>query len=202
MNTQELNTEIQEGSAKPDEVDVTEGDAVKETPETAEQGDASDESGSALESAKKEAKENYDRFLRLSAEFENFKKRTTREMNEFRKFANETIIFELLPVVDNLERAIESSGGDENSNSCVVEGVEMTLKAILKVFQQFQVKQIESMGKPFDPLFHQAMMREESDAVPENTVIKELQKGYLLHERLIRPAMVVVSTAKTSESTS
>ena len=65
--------------------------------------------------------------------------------------------------MDNLERAIESAGSDENSNSCVVEGVEMTLKAILKVFDQFQVKPIESMGKPFDPLFHQAMMQEESD---------------------------------------
>jgi molecular chaperone GrpE len=150
-----------------------------------------------LESVRQEAKENYDRFVRLAAEFENYKKRASREMGEFRKYANEMIIRALLPVVDNLERAIESSGDDENANSCVVEGVGMTLKEILKVFEQFEVKKVESLGQPFDPCFHEAMMREESDAYPENTVIKELQKGYLMHERLIRPAMVVVSAVKT-----
>ncbi len=150
-----------------------------------------------LESVRQEARDNYDRFVRLSAEFENYKKRASREMSEFRKYANEIIIKALLPVVDNLERAIESSGEDENATSCVVEGVEMTLKEILKVFEQFEVKPVESLGQPFDPGFHEAMMREESDEYPENTVIKELQKGYLMHERLIRPAMVVVSAAKT-----
>ncbi|MBW1898050.1 MAG: nucleotide exchange factor GrpE [Deltaproteobacteria bacterium] len=150
-----------------------------------------------LESVRQEARDNYDRFVRLSAEFENYKKRASREMSEFRKYANETIVRALLPVVDNLERAIESSGDDENATSCVVEGVEMTLKEILKVFEQFEVKPVESLEQPFDPGFHEAMMREESDEYPENTVIKELQKGYLMHERLIRPAMVVVSAAKT-----
>jgi molecular chaperone GrpE len=118
-------------------------------------------------------------------------------MSEFKKYANEMMVRALLPVVDNLERAIESSGEDEAVNSCVVEGVEMTLKEIMKVLEQFEVKQVESLGKPFDPGFHEAMMREESDEYPENTVIREFQKGYLLHERLIRPAMVVVSAGKT-----
>jgi len=174
-----------------------EEDVENTASEAEQQEDEIDPILAALETAKQEAKDNYDRFLRQTAEFENYKKRTAREMSDFRKYANETIIRELLPVVDNLERAIESSGGDEKSDSCVVEGVEMTLKAILKVFDQFQVNQLESMGKPFDPVFHQAVMREESETYPENTVIKELQKGYLLHERLIRPAMVVVSTAKS-----
>ncbi len=150
-----------------------------------------------LEAVRQEARDNYDRFVRLSAEFENYKKRASREMSEFRKYANEMIIRELLPVVDNLERAIESSGDDENVNSCVVEGVGMTLKEILKVFDQFEIKQVESLGQPFNPGFHEAVMREESDEYPENTVIKEFQKGYLMHDRLIRPAMVVVSSAKT-----
>ncbi|MFH2064709.1 MAG: nucleotide exchange factor GrpE [Pseudomonadota bacterium] len=202
MNTQEFNTEIQEETEKPDDGEATGEETAKEMSEDTHPEESSDDSVTAIESARKEAKDNYDRFLRLSAEFDNFKKRTAREMNEFRKFANETIIKELLPVVDNLERAIESSGDDDRSHSCVVEGVEMTLKSILKVFEQFQVKQIESMRKPFDPIFHQAMMREESDEYPENTVIRELQKGYLLHERLIRPAMVVVSSAKTDEQKS
>lgn len=200
MDKQEIKAEIEENFTNPDEVDVIEEAVEKAASEAEFQEDETDPVISALEAAKQEAKDNYDRFLRQTAEFENYKKRTARELSDFRKYANETIIRELLPVVDNLERAIESSGGDEKSNSCVVEGVEMTLKSILKVFDQFQVKQLESMGKPFDPVFHQAVMREGSETYPENTVIKELQKGYLLHERLIRPAMVVVSTAKPDEN--
>ena len=193
MKPQELHTETDEGATREaSELETSESPQPEETSEEAVEDASVDE----LESVKKEAKDNYDRFLRLSAEFDNYKKRTAREMNDFRKFANETIIKELLPVVDNLERAIESSGTDETSSSCVVEGVEMTLKAILKVFSQFEVTQVQSLGKPFDPLYHEAMMREESDEYPENTVIKELQKGYLLHDRLIRPALVVVSAAK------
>ncbi|MBA4367409.1 MAG: nucleotide exchange factor GrpE [Desulfobacterium sp.] len=195
-----MKVEIEEDFANLDEIDVTEEEVEKVASEAEQQEDQPDPMLAALEAAKQEAKDNYDRFLRQTAEFENYKKRTAREMSDFRKYANETIIRELLPVVDNLERAIESSGGDEKSDSCVVEGVEMTLKSILKVFDQFQVKQLESMGKPFDPVFHQAVMREESEAYPENTVIRELQKGYLLHERMIRPAMVVVSTAKPDDN--
>jgi molecular chaperone GrpE len=200
LDTQEINIETEEDPANPDIEEVTEEGADKKTSETDQIKDEETDPVAELEAAKQEAKDNYDQSLRVTAEFENYKKRTSREMNDFRKFANETIIKELFPVVDNLERAIESSGGDDNSNSCVVEGVEMTLKSILKVFQQFQVTQIESMGKPFDPAFHQAMMREESEEHPENTVIRELQKGYLLHDRLIRPAMVVVSTLKSDEN--
>lgn len=152
-----------------------------------------------LESVRREAKDNYDRFVRVSAEFENYKKRASREMSEFKKYANEMMVRALLPVVDNLERAIESSGDDERANSCVVEGIEMTLKEILKILDHFGIKQVESLGQPFNPEFHEAILREESDEYPENTVIKELQKGYLMHERLIRPAMVVISAAKIDE---
>lgn len=154
-----------------------------------------------LESVRQEAKDNYDRFVRVSAEFENYKKRASREMSEFKKYANDAMVKALLPVVDNLERAIESSGDDERANSCVVEGIEMTLKEILKILDQFGIKQVQSLGQPFDPGFHEAILREESDEYPENTVVKELQKGYLMHERLIRPAMVVVSAAKKDEET-
>ena len=149
-----------------------------------------------LESLDKEAKESYDRFLRVSAEFENYKKRAAREMNDFRKFANENLIKEMLPVIDNLDRAIESSSKDKHANSSLVEGVNMTLKEILKVLEQFGVKPFESLGKLFDPGFHQAVMQEETENHPDNTVLKELQKGYTIHERLLRPAMVVVSKTK------
>jgi len=149
-----------------------------------------------IKSLEEESKETYDRFLRVSAEFENYKKRSAREMSEFKKFANESLIKELLLVVDNMERAINSSNDEENSNNGLIKGVDMTLKELLKIFEKFGVKQVESMGKPFDPNFHQAVMQQENDEHPHNTVINELQKGYIINERLLRPAMVVVSMAK------
>lgn len=149
-----------------------------------------------LETAKQEAKEAYDRFLRVSAEFENYKKRSTREMDDFRKYSNQSLIKEMLAVVDNLERALNSSNGNSSIDKCMADGVNLTLKEILKVFEKFNVKPIESIGQPFDPTFHQAMMQEETDEHPENTVITELQKGYMIHDRLLRPSMVVVAAPK------
>lgn len=151
-----------------------------------------------LESVEQEAKEAHDRFLRVSAEFENYKKRSAREMDEFRKFANESLLREMLTVVDNLERALNSSNNDNQANSHIAEGVDMTLKEILKVFEKFNVKPIEALGKPFDPNFHQAAMQEETNEHPENTVLNELEKGYMIHDRLLRPAMVVVSMPKVN----
>jgi len=156
-----------------------------------------------------------DRVLRISAEFENYKKRSSREMADFRKFANETILKQLLVVVDNLERAISSAAlnGDnmqkqgqsedkqniEPQGSCIIQGVEMTYKDIIKLFEAFSVKPLQAQGKPFDPMFHQAVSNQESDEHPDNTVILELQKGYLLHDRLLRPSMVVVSKAASKK---
>jgi len=146
-----------------------------------------------LEAAEKEAGENYDRFLRISAEFENYKKRNDREATDFRKYANEALVKELLPVVDNLERAVDTSADHEDAVNCILEGVDMTLKEILKVLEKFAVKAVDAVGNPFDPTYHQAVMQEESQEHPDNTVIKELQKGYTIHDRLLRPSMVVVA---------
>ncbi|MFZ5569315.1 MAG: nucleotide exchange factor GrpE [Thermodesulfobacteriota bacterium] len=151
-----------------------------------------------LASAKKEAETHYDRMLRLSADFENYKKRITREMSDLRNYANESIIKEFLPVLDNLERALQSVGNGGGNGNQVREGVEMTLKEILKIMQKNGVSPVEALAEPFNPAFHQAVMREETDQFPENTVTRMLQKGYKLHERLIRPAMVVVSAAITA----
>ena len=151
---------------------------------------------SKLESAENEAKENYDRFLRVSAEFENFKKRSTRQIDEFRKFANESLVRDILCVVDNLERAVDSSQNDGVKNDTIVEGVNLTIDEISKIFNKFNVKPILSLNEPFDPNFHQAVMQEETVDYPDNVVLKELQKGYLIHDRLLRPAMVIVSKAK------
>lgn len=190
-----INTEIEENSTEktiPREID-----SDKDNKKT---GDPLKEMEARLESLEKEGKESYDRFLRVSAEFENYKKRAAREMNDFRKFANESFIKAMLPVVDNLDRAIESSSNDDHAQNSVLEGVNMTLKEILKVFEQFNVKPFESLGKAFDPALHQAVMQEETNDHPENTVLNELQKGYMMHDRLLRPAMVVVSKTKEPEN--
>lgn len=149
-----------------------------------------------VKEAEAKASENYDRLLRATAEFDNYKKRSAREFQESKKYANEGFIKQLLPVIDNLERAVESMGGKgDDSGQGVIEGVKMTLAEIFKVFDRFHLKPLESEGKPFDPNFHQAVVQEETNLVPENTVVKEMLKGYLLHDRLVRPAMVVVSKA-------
>lgn len=155
-----------------------------------------------VQQAEQAAAQSHERLLRASAEYDNYKKRAQREAEEFRKFANETLIKELLPVIDNLERAVESSGMVKNANQSIVEGVEMTLREIYKVLERFNLKALESHGKPFDPNFHQAVLQQESDEHPENTVLKEMQKGYILHDRLIRPAMVVVTKAVNKDNES
>jgi molecular chaperone GrpE len=170
-------------------------DKKKDTPD-----DSLDQLKSEKEAAEQEAKETYDKLLRVSAEFDNYKKRTAREMDEFRKFANESLLRKLLPVVDNLERAISSLQEKESSESGITEGIEMTLKEILNILETFQVKPIESLHKTFDPNFHQAVMQEETDEIEENTIIKEFQKGYTIQNRLLRAAMVVVAKAKTDKS--
>jgi len=151
-----------------------------------------------LEAKEQESKDNYDRVLRVSAEFENYKKRTSRELEEFRKFANQSLIKELLSVVDNLELAMNSTNGHQTIDQGLLQGLEMTHKEILKVFEKFNVKPIEAKGQVFDPTFHEAVMQEETDEVDPNTVVNELQKGYLIHNRLLRPSMVVVARSRAN----
>ena len=169
--------------------------------EKAEKGPAEEESlEEQLRAADARAEENYDRLLRVTAEFENYKKRMEREMNDFRKFANESLIKDILPIVDNLERALEIPyGNNESAFNGMQEGVQMTLKGLLESLEKSGVVPIDSLDKPFDPNFHQAVMQEESEGHPENTVSKELQKGYMMNDRLLRPAMVVVSKKPDSK---
>lgn len=138
--------------------------------------------------------ENYDRFLRVTAEFENYKKRSAKEYGDLRKYANESLLKDLLHVVDNLERALETCDASHGA-AAIREGVELTLKDLLKIFERFSVEAVAALGEPFDPAYQQAVMQEPTAEAPENTVIRELQKGYTLHGRLLRPAMVVVATA-------
>jgi len=140
-----------------------------------------------------------DRFIRLSAEFDNYRKRKQREIDEFKKFANEMVFKQFLPVVDNLERAMASAENNQDINT-LLKGVKLTHKEILKVFQDFNVKPVQAEKQPFDPNFHQAVTQKETNEVPENTVTDVLQTGYLLNDRLIRPAMVVVSKSTGNDT--
>lgn len=139
-----------------------------------------------------EIKNLQDRVLRLAAEMDNTRKRLERERTEGICFANESLIREFLPVLDNLERALQHAE-KESDLKALLDGVRMTSKGFLDALAKFGCVPFESLGKPFDPNYHEAMMQQECADQIDNTVLQEFQKGYILNDRLIRPAMVVVS---------
>lgn len=145
-----------------------------------------------LEEKEKESQENYDRWLRSVAELENYKKRMAKEKMELSKYANEQLIKEILPIVDNLERAIEHSS-NPNGSKALDDGIKMTAKQLITVLGKFGIKCIEALNEPFDPNYHEAIMQLESQKHEENIVLKELEKGYILHDRVIRPSRVAIS---------
>jgi len=175
-------------------------DTEKELDVAKEDISSEEDLGKKLQEAESEAKETHDKYLRLYADFENYKKRSTREMQDFRKYSTETLLREMLTVVDNLALAIQASNEHTNDQGSFVEGIDMTLKQVLGILEKNNVKPIDSVGNPFDPRYHEAFLQEESDEHPENTVIRELQRGYMLHDRLLRPAVVAVSKLKESGS--
>jgi molecular chaperone GrpE len=152
-----------------------------------------------LQEKTKEADENYARLLRMAADMENMKKRQERDRAELLQFANENLIKELLPVVDNLERALEH-GRQMETAPPLLEGIDMVHQGFIKALGKFGVTPIESVGQQFDPAYHNAVMQEETDQVPDCSVTKELQKGYLMNQRLLRPAMVVVARCKQHDT--
>jgi molecular chaperone GrpE len=151
-----------------------------------------------LEEKEKEAKDNYDRLLRTAADFENYKKRATREKEDWTKFANEDLIRAILPFVDNLERAVNHAQKVADTG-VLVEGVRLTIQQLLQALNKFGLSSFESVGKPFDPAMHEAMLVVETDKHEPNQVVEEFQKGYLLNDRLLRPATVSVSKPPEKE---
>ena len=156
-----------------------------------------------LADAQKELADLRDKMLRAAAENENFKKRVERERLASLKYAGETIFREILPVVDNLERAIDQGvieGADAEKNLvALLEGVQLTLKSVITTLAKFEVKPIESVGKPFDPKHQEALTMAESESVPANHVVTEFEKGYNYKDKLLRAAKVVVSSGKKDE---
>ena len=152
-----------------------------------------------IEEKDNEIKELNDKYLRLYAETENMRKRLEREKKDFLEYANESVLKDLLPIIDNMERAIEHS--EQNSNiEDFIKGIELTLNSFLKVLEKYGVKPVDALHKPFDPNFHEAMQVQETDEFEPNTVVQQLQKGYTFKERLLRPALVIVSKKPVEQS--
>ncbi len=177
---------------------LTEGKHQKDKKKKEDQGKEVEELKKKLEEKEKEAKENYDRLLRTAADFENYKKRAAREKEDWTKFANEDLIKGILPFIDNLERAVNHAQKVKDTG-VLIEGIRLTLQQLLQALNKFGLSSFESIGKPFDPAMHEAMLVVETDKHEPNQVVEEFQKGYLLNDRLLRPATVSVSKPPEKE---
>jgi len=198
VSEEKLKEELQEDP----EVVVEVGSASEAPEEASEQTDQADPEARDPEKELLDAYEEVaglrDRMLRMAAENENFKKRVERERLAGLKYAGETIFRELLPVVDNLERALDqgvTDGADAEKNlAALLAGVQLTLKSLKTTLEKFEVKAVDSIGKPFDPQQQEALTMDASDTVAANQVILEFEKGYYYKDRLLRAAKVVVSS--------
>jgi molecular chaperone GrpE len=151
-----------------------------------------------LAAAREEARQHHERWVRERADRENLKKRAARERADTVKFANERLLKDLLPVVDNLARAVEHAR-DGGNGAPLVEGVNLVLKSLLEVLERHGVTRVPAKGEPFDPAHHEAMAQVETSAQEPNTVVEEHQPGYRLQERLLRPALVTVAKAPPAD---
>jgi len=199
MSTKTPDQESENGSEndKPEDSQA----AVEETAE--EQGadldteDAAEEGGDseqALEAALEQAQNAKDDLLRVQAEMQNLRRRTEQDIEKAHKYGQEKLSIELLAVMDNLERSQEAtSNSDDEAIKAIREGVDLTLQGFADCFSKFNIEVVDPLGEPFDPQLHQAMSLQENSESEPNTVIAVMQKGYTLHGRVIRPAMVMVS---------
>jgi len=179
---EELMAELEEaGGAKPDA-------AQDPSPEATSAAASEPVPGSELAELK-------DRYLRLAAEFDNFRRRNLKERQDLHNYANESLVKELLPAVDNLERAVVHGRKEEQraDSENLLQGVELTYRSLVQILGRFGVVEIEAEGKPFDPQVHEAVRRVATNEHPPGTVLEVYQKGYLLKDRLLRPAMVAVA---------
>lgn len=181
--------------------DVPESTEEKEFEEVPSRGIDTEED--TIEDLKKSLEEMNDKYVRLYADFENYKKLAARNREELLKYANEELMTDLLTVIDHLELALQHSAGNKTSSS-LAEGVDLTLKELTSVLEKYGLNSIDALGKPFNPSFHHAMSQIESEDAEENAVVKEFRKGYTLKDRVLRASLVGVAkkNAKTEKSES
>ena len=172
--------------------------AIAEVPEVPQVPDKLAELETKVAALEKEKKDNWDRYLRAAADLENLRKRQKRDAEDAKFEAKGKVLKEMLPVVDNLERAIEHAAQASEDKHPIVEGVQLVLRQFTTAFERLDVNGVEAMGQPFDPNLHEAISQQESDQ-PPGTVVQVLQRGYKSGDRLLRPALVVVAKAKSAE---
>lgn len=159
-----------------------------------------DDATETLSEAQARADQNWDKFLRVSAELDNTVRRAARDVQHARKFALEKFAAEVIAVRDSLELGVQAADSKDASVASLREGSEMTLRLLGATLEKFGIKEIDPEGEPFDPEFHEAMSMQEAPDAEPNSVIKVIQKGYVLNERLLRPARVIVASAAQSEA--
>lgn len=182
--------------------DSIEGKGLKSKESILDEGSLDDEDMTPLEKnltleaelvkAKAKAEDHYGQLQRLQADFDNYRKRTQKEKTELIKYASERLVGELLPVLDNFDRAVSAAKVNPDFTS-FSQGVEMILRQMQTALSKEGLKEMDAVGQPFDPNLHEAVLRVASEEHPENTVVEELQKGYYLKEKVLRPCMVKVS---------
>lgn len=188
--------EEKKGSPKNGEIFGDKGkEEAQKTEEIGVSLEVEDKTAEAVESIQAELADTKDKYLRLYAEFENYKRKVQKDREELIKYSNESLIYELLPTLDSLEMALKHS--DEKQSESLVKGVENTLREMLRILEKFGLAAIEALGKPFDPAYHHAMSQVERDDIESNMVVEEFRKGYLFNEKVLRPSLVAVSK-KTS----
>ncbi|MGG6314074.1 nucleotide exchange factor GrpE [Paenibacillus macerans] len=193
-----MNDNVQEDLNQPSEQDARQDEAIRQEPqgevteESAAEADNVGDNYAEVEKLRAENEEYQQRLLRTQADFDNFRRRTVKEKEELGKYASAKLITELLPVIDNFERAL-SSAGEGTENSSYAKGVEMIFRQLDGVLKAEGLTPMEAEGQPFNPEFHQAIMQVESEDYEEGIVVEVVQKGYLLKDKVLRPAMVKVS---------
>lgn len=197
MAHEEKSVEAQENDVAQDETPIEDPQAEIDQPvDAATEQDLVAE----LEAAREEAQQNKDRYLRAEAEMVNVRRRVEKDVENAHKFGQEKLVREILDVADNLERTLAAIETETEEVKPLKEGVEMTLKSLLDSFEKFSITVINPEGEPFDPQLHQAMSMVENPDMEPNTVMAVMQKGYALHGRLVRPAMVMVSKGGQSKN--
>ncbi|GFN30312.1 nucleotide exchange factor GrpE [Paenibacillus xylaniclasticus] len=195
MSANEYKTEEQEAVTNVDQEQEQEHtiESAEDAP-VQENAQAQEESGNArIAELERQVEEHQQRYLRAQADFDNFRRRTIKEREELAQYATMKLLNQLLPVIDNFERAIAAA--KQNSDfEALSKGVDMISRQFIQVLEQEGLKSMEAVGQPFDPEYHQAVMQEQSEEHEAGIVLEELQKGYMLKDKVLRPAMVKVSS--------
>jgi molecular chaperone GrpE len=181
------------GSGEPAAVDVAVEEAVDTAPEDGPEALPEPDLELELEEARREAASHMDDFLRARAELDNLRKRSARDVENAHKYGLERFMNELLPVKDSIELGLNAADGSAADADKLREGLELTLKLFDTASEKFGLKEVNPEGEDFDPEYHQAMSMQDAEGVPSGTIVTVVQKGYVLNDRLLRPAMVIVA---------